>query len=30
MAMAENPAVILVQEHLRNYAPKGNSIIEEI
>ena len=29
-AMDDNHAVMLVREHLRNHAPKGNSIIKEI
>ena len=29
-AMDENHAVMLVREHLRNNAPKGNSIIKAI
>ena len=30
MAMDDNHAVILVREHLRNHAPKGNAIIKGI
>ena len=29
-AMDDNHAVMLVREHLRNHAPKGNSIIKGI
>ena len=29
-AMDENHAVMLVREHLRNHAPKGNAIIKGI
>ena len=29
-AMDDNHAVMLVREHLRKHAPKGNSIIKEI
>ena len=29
-AMDDNHAVMLVREHLRNHAPKGNSVIKEI
>jgi len=29
-AMDDNHAVMLVREHLRNHAPKGNSIIKAI
>ena len=30
MAMDDNHAVMLVREHLRNHAPKGQSIIKGI
>ena len=30
MAMDDNHAVMLVREHLRNHAPKGNSFIKGI
>ena len=30
MAMDDNHAVMLVREHLRNHAPKGNAIIKGI
>jgi hypothetical protein len=29
-AMDDNHAVMLVREHLRNHAPKGNSVIKGI
>ena len=29
-AMDDNHAVMLVREHLRNHAPKGNAIIKSI
>ena len=30
MAMDDNHAVMLVREHLRNHAPKGNAIIKGV